>query len=436
MKSGYCITTKKFTLRCKHPEWFVVTQELYNQVLFFYYRLLLKHPEFHSLNNQQILRSLEVLTIPGREKNPVPDPLPWDKVPLYFRRAAINGATAMVKSYLNRKGFTNQAAAMNASVVYYKGMYRELSSEEVWLKVYDGSSWHWMRCRLSGNELLKDEEPMSPTVVIEEVGNRQGNVTGDASVGVSLHVPVKEVVEDARTSKERMAAGEKVCSVQFTNSDAFAVACIMDSDLNQTAVRFFKGGGEYSHYCKMTLEKIRRSEDSRGRIQPEAERTNQKYWMHLKHLSEHYAHQVSRQIVDFCQENGAKTIVMAASDGKLTKPVLKAAGNWSALHLSTRIKEYLSYKAWKAGIVVLEVQPKDAGRVCFQCAGKIRKKKEMFECENGHTGNRYVNTARNLGKMCLEDFGRKAKGKKVASVNVDVGNTVAGSTKSSGRTGM
>lgn len=429
MKSGYCITTKKFTLRCKHPQWFAVTQELYNQILFFYYQLLLKHPDYHSLNNQQILRSMEVLTIMGRDKNPVPDPLPWDKVPLYFRRAAINGAIGMVKSYLNRKGFTNQAAAMNASVVYYKGMYRELTSEKVWLKVYDGSSWHWMHCRLSGNELLKDAEPMSPTVVIETAGIRQENAAGDASVAVSLHVPVREAVEDARTSKERMAAGEKICSVQFTNSDAFAVACIMDSGLNQVAVRFFKGGGEYSHHCAVALEKIQKSEASRGGIQQEDERTNQKYWMHLKHLREHYAHQVSRQIVDYCKEKGAKTIVMAAVDGKLTGPVLKAAGKWSTLHLSTRIKEYLSYKAWRSGIVVLEIQPKHAGRVCCQCGRKIRKKKEMFECENGHTGNRYVNTARNLGKMCLEDFGKKIKGGNAEGIKEDAENTGAGNPK-------
>lgn len=403
MKTGYCITTKRFTLRCKHPEWFLVTQEHYNHVVLFYYQLLLEHPELHSLSNQKILRQLEVLSIPGRDKAPVPEPLPYEKVPLYFRRAAINAAIAMVKSYLNRSGFTNQAEKINASVVYYRGMYRDLTETEVFLKVFDGELWHWLRCRLSGNRLTGSMEILSPAVVI-------------SGKEISLHVPVREVVEDARTSKERVAAGENLCSIQFTNSDAFAAACVLGPSGEQLAVRFFKGGMEYRHLCSRVLERIQKSEESRrkqdeeGRFQtenPEGERTNQKYWMHLKHLSDHYAHQISSQIIAFCQEQKVRTIVMAASDEKYSKAVMKSAGNWSPLHLSVRIKEYLSYKAWKVGIVVLEAAPGKAGAVCSICGAEITKRKELYECNNGHTGNRYLNTARNLGRACLQDFQKK-----------------------------
>lgn len=403
MKTGYCITTKRFTLRCNHPIWFLTTQEHYNRVVLFYYHLLLEHSELHSLSNQKILRELEILSIPGRDKAPVPNPLPYEKVPLYFRRAAINAASALVKSYLNRGGCTRQAVQINASVVYYKGMYRDLTENRVTLKVFDGENWHFMDCRLSGNHLPDNGEILSPTVVL-------------SGKEVRLHVPVREDVGDARTSKERMASGENICSIQFTNSDAFAVACVLQPSGGQLAVRFFTGGMEYGHLCRKALDRIEKSElsrrkpDAEGKFQrdnPEREKTNQKYWMYLKHLSEHYAHQVSSRIISFCQKQEVKMIVMAVSDEKYSRAVMISAGNWSPLHLSVRIREYLSYKAWKAGIVVLETAPGKAGAICSVCGAKITKKKELYECINGHRGNRYLNTARNLGMACLKDFQRK-----------------------------
>lgn len=397
MKSGYCITTRRFTLRCKHREWLVNTQRLYGQVLFFYYQLLLDHPNLHGQNNREILRGLEILTIPGRDKAPVEHPLPWGKIPLYFRRSAINAAVALLKSMKNREGGARPASSVNAAVVYYKGMYQELDDCGVSLKVYDGEIWRWMHCRLSGDSLGRGEgtEVMSPTVVIQNP---------NAEDGIRLHVPVKEAVEDIRTARERMAAGENLCSVLFTNSDAIAVACVLDASGRQLAVEFIRGGKEYGHRCKLLLDKIHKSDASRGGRKPETERTNEQYWMRLKHLSVHYAHQVSRRLVGFCEEHHVRTIVLPAVQSAYAAPVMKSVGNWSPLHLSVRIREFLPYKAWKAGMVVLEASPGRAGRVCALCGAEIKKMQMSYECTNGHRGNRYLNTARNLGRQCQEDF--------------------------------
>ena len=102
-KEHYVITTKRFLLRTRHNDWLVYTRDLYNEVLTFYYHLFIDHPEFHALGNQDAMRALEKRTIVGRDKMPVPEPLPWKKVPLYFRRAAINEAIAAGKSYLSRE---------------------------------------------------------------------------------------------------------------------------------------------------------------------------------------------------------------------------------------------------------------------------------------------------------------------------------------------
>lgn len=100
---GYSITTRRLRLCCGHPEWLRKTQDFYNEIESFYYDLLLAHEELGELGSQKTLRALEVLTIMGRDKQVPQNPLPWEKVPLYFRRAAINSAIAAAKSHISRQ---------------------------------------------------------------------------------------------------------------------------------------------------------------------------------------------------------------------------------------------------------------------------------------------------------------------------------------------
>ena len=122
----YAITVRKFNVLTRHLDWMKNTQEFYNEILGFYYNLYLdvfsgkkcKDPlgvqtesqdstsssrsTGRTAGSMDMLRQLEKLTIVGRDKKPVPYPIPWEKVPLYFRRAAINGAVAAARSYLSR----------------------------------------------------------------------------------------------------------------------------------------------------------------------------------------------------------------------------------------------------------------------------------------------------------------------------------------------
>lgn len=395
---GYSITTWRLRLCCRHPQWLQQTEEFFNQIQQFYYELLLKYPQLGTLASQKILRELEVLSIPGRDKKPVEVPLPWEKVPLYFRRAAANAGIAAAKSHLARKeNFPGrQAQEFNSAAVYYKGMYRDFSSSEITLKVWDGSRWQWMRCRLYGKEFPVDAQLMSPSVVFEEKL-------------IMLHVPVKEFGCDTSTVKQRMAQGRNLCSLQFTNSDAFAVGTILDSSGQELAVKFWGGGKEYSHRSEVLLNKIEKSEKSLGGPQPG--HPNQKYWMHLKHLSDFYAHQISCEIVRFCAEQKAGVIAFPKYNGNYTRHVMKGSGDWSPLHLSGRIRQYVSYKAWKAGIITIEVHAEGISAVCANCGKEVvftDKKTNEFVCMDGHRGNRYLNSARNLGRKCLRQFGRRS----------------------------
>lgn len=89
-KKGYSITTWRLHLWCRHSEWLRTTQEFYNRIAEFYYNLLLDHTDLWEMGSQQTLRELEIMSIPGRGGRIPSDPLPWQKVPLYFRRAAAN----------------------------------------------------------------------------------------------------------------------------------------------------------------------------------------------------------------------------------------------------------------------------------------------------------------------------------------------------------
>lgn len=75
----YSITVKKMNILTRHSDWLVKTQELYNQILEFYYNLYLDTFQDGRPGSMEALRTLEKLTIPGRDRQPVQYPLPWQK---------------------------------------------------------------------------------------------------------------------------------------------------------------------------------------------------------------------------------------------------------------------------------------------------------------------------------------------------------------------
>ena len=276
-------------------------------------------------------------------------------------------------------------------------MYRELTSHGVELRVWTGDEWHWMYCRLYGKEFPEDGQLMSPSVVYEHPYTM-------------LQVPVKEVVQDASGIKERIAAERNVCGVQFGTKDVFAVASVLTADGKETAVRYFKGGNRYSDQCRRVVEHIDKSHASHGENGKGP--VNQRYWMQIKHLNSHYAHQVSREIVEYCKAHEVGIIAFPKYAESYEKYVKKASGNYSALHLSTRIREYLTYKAWQSGILVIDINARGLHEICAVCGANIvsvDKKTQECTCEAGHKTNRYLNIARNTAKRCLAQFQRKTE---------------------------
>lgn len=392
----YAIITKKARLRCVHPDWLVENQRLYNDILFFYYRLFVEQNMDSGCKRQIDLRDLEKLTIVGRDQEPVPYPLPWRKVPLYFRRAAINAAIAAGKSYLSGSSQTKMAEKFAKSVTFYKGMYREFNKNSIQLKVWNGFDWKWITCHIYGAALPDDVQYLSPSVVLH------GQFT-------QLHIPVRYSVKDGRRIQDRIKQGANLCSIQFTNGDVFAACVVLDKEGNQKNTFFLKGGSEYVHRCNIQLKKMEESRNAQAgkkdKTQENNKNSNNKYWLKLKNISQFFSNNISRQVINKSSDNQVDIIVLPKYEDGYTKNVMNQSGKWSPLYLSYKIREQLKYKAWKEGILVLEVNPRRTGLICSVCGASISKKGQQFICGNGHQGNRHLNAARNLGKRFYEEFG-------------------------------
>ncbi|SFO72959.1 hypothetical protein SAMN04487888_104286 [Eubacterium callanderi] len=417
MSAGYAITTYKIQLNYKHLDWFKQTQSLFDAVLAFYYKLLEKQPEALSLTNQNLLRHLELQTIKQRDGTPPETPLPFEKIPLYFRRAAINAAISMYRSYVGKlkawqegpikRGKPSPPKCLHMSMLYYKGMYKDFDEKSILLKLNTGKTWAWVKHRYTGRPFPENAERMSPTIVIKKKK-------------VMLHIPVKEIVEDSRTAKERVQQNEKFVAVALTGSDSLAVCTTIEADGRATAPYFIKGGKELAHRRKLLLGYTKRGSAGNDMTHtvgnaalsvPQEHRPNAKYYEKITRITDHYAHEVSRKIVDYAIKQGAKLIVLPElkeSFNQAKKPYL---GKTPYDFIGRRIARYVQYKAWRKGLVAMTSKPYYASTRCYHCDAPIARHNteyqnpsanfyggKNFVCKEGHRGSTALNSARNLGK--------------------------------------
>ena len=80
MKTGYSIRTWRMRLVCPEPIWLDRTEEYFQNVVEFYYHLLRQHEELWNSSLFDIQRSLELLTLAGRDGRQPTNPLPMDSL--------------------------------------------------------------------------------------------------------------------------------------------------------------------------------------------------------------------------------------------------------------------------------------------------------------------------------------------------------------------
>ncbi len=336
---GHTTITYRYRLYDKHQARFQATKHLYNQVVAHYYRILEKRPELMQLSGHDLLRELERLSVGTKDMKVTgqkPE-YPLDsvtKIPLYFRRAAINNAAGVMRRDMAqreqqemRKQRVRQVDAperFHMSPVYYKGMYRNWEQHEksIELKLYDGEKWSWSRYRYTGRDLPEEDVCQSPMLVIDKE--------------VHLHVPVELPVEDTRTVKERMQVEENILAVAFPTDDSLAVGVVLSRQGEIQTSRFWKGGKERKaarNAYKRRIEEQKRPGQSR------------KYQDKTTQMNDTYAHQVSRSIVDYCEKHNIRVIAVPNYQRAMDFSGKKYLNTDNFTWLGRRIIQYLKYKA-------------------------------------------------------------------------------------------
>lgn len=386
-KIGYSTTTYRKQFYSKHLDWMKQTKKLYNEVLAFYYQILMDRPHLLSLSGYELLRTLEILTVGTKEMKTAGDLpelplLDFPKLPLYFRRAIINAAIGMAKSFLARRslweeqykmfgretGCPQVATQFHSAPVYYQGMYRNWKEDEIELKLWTGSRWVWTVCRMKGRMLPRQGKRCSPSLKV-------------FPKRAELHIPVEQPVMDIRKIGERVKVGESICAVSFPNQDTLAVCVHMNGQGEILHSRFLKGGTQLKHRKEILCYK----EEQKNSLSPRIRKK-------IQRIHEAYAHQISRQIVEFAKEMQASVIVVPnyRMVNALKWVRLKEQDLYSWIGRS--IIKKTAYKAFQKGILL--------GTVSFSksCSNSL------FVCPKGNRGNIAWNTAVNVGRNFLKSY--------------------------------
>lgn len=416
-KKGYSTITYKFVLNSQHNQWFYLTMEIYNLVLEFYYGVLQKEPELLTMQKNKLMRQLEILTVGvrGQEKEEIIYPLPYERIPLYFRRAAINDAIRLMRSFMTgKKAGVQPAKAFNSPPVFYKGMYKDFNETGICLKLWNGERWVWEKCGLDtcGRIMPKEENLLSP--MLKLYGKK-----------AMIHVPVVEEVEDVRTVKERLAKEERICAAFFPGNDCMAVLVVLNKNGEYADSLFIRGGNQLCHEKQKLLNCICKNRESmglkqrgdRGQAYSLSGEDNRHLKEKIKNLTETYVHRVSRQIVDYLEKKHINILIVP----KYTKSInLNEAGYLSFTSydwLGRRIIQYIRYKAFAKGIAVSSVSTKNLAGSCYICGEPVKRFNKNnkpgrnyyggknYICPNGHKGNAYFNAAINTGRRFLKSQG-------------------------------
>nr|MBA3531909.1 transposase [Ardenticatenales bacterium] len=360
-------------------EWYEATKALYNQVVSFYFGLHQAHPGLLGLNQKEALSQAEKLTHRTKEN---PTPLwPLDKaidadIPAMLRRAAINAARGAFQSFQsNFKRWQTQKAKFeskgkrfhhrppvpprlfNLNFPFYKGMYGERTDNSILIRLYSGSSWQWVKLRLSGEPLPEGWEAGSPIIV-----RRRGCLR--------LHTPLEKLVLTPPKALVQVAHNPhlRICAVDLNLGDALAVCTILQADGTEVTTRFMRGGQALHARRRRLLGKVAVKRSQSG-ILSEGEADNVKLWQKIRAMDEYEAHRVSRRIVEFAQKHGATILIFEHLDnlkpqkGRYSQRSNEKRAYW----LKGKIVKYARYKAWEQGILTSRVNPAFTSQECSTC---------------------------------------------------------------------
>jgi len=379
-----------------HAAWFAATKDLFNQIAAFYFEVIAAHPGVLDLAAKAALTALEQLTHTTKE-NPHPV-MPLSHaiaadIPAMFRRAAIHAALGSAHSFHTHlekwrkqkekavtrgKKFTIRPPvpprSWNKSAIFYAGQWKERTTRSIMLKVWTGSSWAWIKCRIQGRDIPASWEMGSGQLV------RHGEHWW-------LHTPLEQALPKPGKVEQQITTNPEthLCSVDLNITKHLAVCTILTVEGTVVATRFIGGGKQLHGLRKRQLGRIARNRRKTGII-AEGEQDNAALWTKIRALDEDMAHQVSHRIVLFAQQYQVSILVFEhlgnfkPQKGKYSKRGNEKRSYW----LRGKIFNYSKYKAWNSGILTCRVSPRNTSRDCARC-GVLVARYDAASLAEGYT---------------------------------------------------
>lgn len=369
--------------RVEHGAWLAAHHALFNQVAAFYFGVIQAHPGVLDLPAQDALTALEKLTH-TTERNPHPVmPLSDIRpdVPALFRRAAIHAALGSARAFSTQlatwRARKERAAARgktwterppvpprtwNKAATFYAGMWKDRTASSLVIKVWTGTCWSWLKCRLTGR-------------VLPAAKGTTGTTLGSPSLvrhGTRwwLHTPVEQQVVTPPKIAHQVTTtpATKVCSVDLNLDGPIAVCSVQTAEGTILSTRFIGGGREIAGFRKRQLGRIARNRKRTGMC-AEGELDNGALWATVRTRDESFAHLVSHRIVEFAVARGASILVfehlgrLRPEKGRYSRRGNRKRAFW----MKGRIFTYAKYKAWSHGIITSRVSPRNTSRECAWC---------------------------------------------------------------------
>ncbi len=366
-KKGYNIVNK--SLRCKLlRDGFdlLATKTAYNEVVFFFFLLVDKHPEGIEIPVKEDggWRYYERLTLGDKPQYEFPNP----GFPSPLKRSAIRKAIGAYSTWLsNFKLWQNrpkrkkhhrppmQPRTFNFSPSFDSGMRKEDDGESIVLKILVNGQWKWIKFYYQAPPSSEDWVKGSPQIVC------QGKTP-------YLTFALEKYVTATGGTKKIMAADSyRVCSVDMDLDRHIAIATILEIDardnVREVARRFIN---QTSH--------VKRRKRDLGLIAQAMRKTGIiskgfafKRWNKLHQREVSAGREYARKLVEFARYHSAAVLVfehltsLKPCKGKYSRRSNQKRAYWLKSRVFKQAKE-IAYQDY--GIVTTRVNPRDTSSLC------------------------------------------------------------------------
>jgi len=463
------------------------TESLFTKMVRFYLDILLTNPSCwdkvmkvntktgeilseRSPDNKHILTRLEFATT-STPAHPTPThPLSilpgGEDAPTEFRRAAINRAIGMAKSYRsNRKRWESLPtsrrgkppaipAVRSMPVTLYKGMallVREETRSFLSVKVWNGEEWRleeypvaiapYQRALLSVAEAeqARLDEVRAEVRTLRKAGREEAANTllataGQQQEGIPVmesgtlfhdgkrwrfHVPLATPIQVKRAKDQLAENPDLPVTTVDVGENNLAVAVAFDGA--KVKGTLFIPGRQHEQRRFRRLKAIAVRQRKTG-CRPKRG-SNQRIWRSVRDGEEDVAKQTARRIVDLAKAHGSKVIVFEAL-GRMHNPKrtgwMKRQNLRQSYWMRGKIMRWVRHMALHEGILTVTRDAQFTSQACPRCghlgarfceaAHHRRRGKDVFRCYAcGWSGNADLVGALNLRKKWLRIFPSIAK---------------------------